>query len=111
MTTTIVRVENHEGNGDCQECQRHGLKWVLILSDGSRVGAECAKKILGLNVKPADYGNPIAGLALTASHTEYGTHFTLYTNDRKGVITRNGYPTTSGPVAWVTKEWQTRYAN
>lgn len=48
-TTTlhIAIIEDHEGDGECGNCGRTGLRWIATLSDGSKVGVECAKKLLG----------------------------------------------------------------
>jgi hypothetical protein len=52
---TLVKVEDHEGDGICQLCSRSGLRWLVALSDGSRLGLECAKKTMGWNLTRNDY--------------------------------------------------------
>lgn len=49
---TIVMILDHEYEGRCDECKREGLRWVARMSDGSGVGLECAKKILGYRPSP-----------------------------------------------------------
>lgn len=52
---TLVRVEDREGAGTCLVCGREGLRWVCVLSDGSQVGTECAKPVLGWKPTPQQY--------------------------------------------------------
>jgi hypothetical protein len=52
---TVMFVEDCEGDGTCLACGREGLRWILVLSDGSRVGSECAKAILGSYTWINDY--------------------------------------------------------
>lgn len=47
QTITVLKIEDHGGEGVCTACGKEGLRWVSTLSDGSRVGGECAKKIMG----------------------------------------------------------------
>ena len=54
-TVTLVKIEDHEGNGECRECGRTGLRWIATLSDGTHVGTECAKQILGWKPTPKTY--------------------------------------------------------
>ncbi len=54
-TIQIVKVEDREGNGECSACGRTGLRWTVIVSDGTAVGTECSKKILGIKISPRDY--------------------------------------------------------
>lgn len=54
-TLSLVRVEDREGEGVCQACDRDWLRWVCILSDGTEVGTECAKSLLGYKPTPKSY--------------------------------------------------------
>lgn len=44
---TLAKIEDHEGSGRCQACDREGLRWIAVLSDGSHLGLECAATVLG----------------------------------------------------------------
>lgn len=55
MKITLVKIEDREFEGRCGECGRCGLRWVAIMSDGSAVGLECAKKVMGYRPAPAKY--------------------------------------------------------
>lgn len=55
MTVRLEWVEDREGDGDCQSCGRTGLRWIAVLSDGSHVGVECAKRALGFKPTPKSY--------------------------------------------------------
>ncbi|ADA84007.1 hypothetical protein SCOOT17C_79 [Mycobacterium phage Scoot17C] len=48
----LVKVEDHEGTGECPACGRTGLRWICVMNDGSRAGVECAKKLLGYRPAP-----------------------------------------------------------
>jgi hypothetical protein len=50
-----VKVEDHEGHGICRQCDRENLRWIVTLSDGSTVGTECARTVLGYKPAPASY--------------------------------------------------------
>ncbi len=110
MTTTlsIEKIEDHEGNGHCQECHREGLRWICTLSDGSKVGTECAKKVLGWKPQPKHY-NWIGDFEIVAEHNERGTHFVMW--QRKGGIetreTRDGGLVAVGGVRqdWTRRGW------
>lgn len=54
-TPTLVRVDDREGEGRCDACEREGLRWVCVLSDGTEVGTECAKAALGYKPTPKAY--------------------------------------------------------
>lgn len=47
ITPHVVRLEDHEGDGTCLHCQRSGLRWIAVLSDGRTIGTGCARKVLG----------------------------------------------------------------
>lgn len=52
---TVARIDDHEGQGECGNCRRTGLRWIATLTDGSEVGLECAKQILGWKPRPVNY--------------------------------------------------------
>ena len=96
MTTTstphLVKVEDHEGTGTCGACDREGLRWVCILSDGSRIGTECAKKLMGWKMAPKAY-NWVADFEPVAEFVEYGATYVLWQYKRGAQTreTRNGH--------------------
>lgn len=106
-TLTVWKVEDHEGNGECRECGKTGLRWVTVLSDGSRVGGECAKRILGWAPTARKFGW-VTGKTAIAERTEFGARFVLWTNSAAtvGVISRNGVDVTSGPLEWVVDRYR-----
>lgn len=101
MTTTeklhVVRVEDHEGSGECANCPRTGLRWMVLLSDGSKVGTECAKRLLGWKITPKSYGW-VKNYKVIAEHTESGQTWTLYQHvaGERTVSTLNGALMTIG---------------
>jgi hypothetical protein len=107
-TVTLVKVEDHEGNGECSECGRTGLRWIATLSDGTTVGVECAKKVMGWKPAPKTYAWT-ADFAATAEHIECGETFILWTAKTGNATreTRNGNLTAVGGVrqAWTARGW------
>lgn len=59
-TPALSHYEDHEGDGTCSRCQREGIRWIAVLTDGTRVGGECAKKVLGHNIPSAKRLNWLA---------------------------------------------------
>jgi hypothetical protein len=109
---TVWRVEDHEGNGECQRCGKTGLRWVTYLSDGSRVGGECAKRLLGW--APTRKGfSWVTGLSVVAEGAMSPTQWvTLWSdaNGVKGVMAVNGNAQFVGPFAAAESEFQRRIA-
>lgn len=111
-TATLVKVEDHEGDGVCGRCDRTGLRWIATVQtpDGTfAVGLECAKIILGwrtasaVKFKWAEHFTPIA------THTEHGNTYVLWQHKR-GTATRdtlNGHLYRVGGVRadWVRDGW------
>ena len=100
MTTTkstaaklhVAKIEDHEGFGRCAECGREGLRWIVVLSDGTRVGTECAKRACGITVKPTAY-QWMADYVPVAEHSTKWETAVVYQH-RTGTRTRlvvNGY--------------------
>ena len=96
-----------EGEGCCQECGRTNVRWIAVLSDGSTVGSECAKKITGQAFSPAKYA-PLAGAVEVASGIDCGATWTLFANGPRGILTLNGMPQVVGSLASVTAEFNNR---
>ena len=108
-TLTITKIEDLEGDGQCGECGRNGLRWLATLSDGTRVGLECAKKVLGFRPKPLAY-DWIADYEISAEHSECGSHYVMW--QRKGNPgftreTKNGSLMQVGGVRadWIKRGW------
>lgn len=98
----IELIRDCEGAGRCGACQREGLRWVAQLSDGSHVGLECAKKVLGFRPAPKAY-NWIADYTLTGTHTTPWETVGFWTSKdgRSAAITVNGAAHQFGPTDYV----------
>lgn len=107
-TVTLARVEDREGEGTCAACGREGLRWIAILSDGTGVGLECAKRVLGFRPAPASY-NWIADFTAVAEHHDYAVVYVLWQHKRGNATreTRNGALTQVGGVRaeWARRGW------
>jgi len=107
-TLTITRIDDREGAGECSSCGRRGLRWIATLSDGSAVGLECAKKILGWKPTPTSY-NWIADFGPVAEHAEYGAVYVLWEHKTRNQTreTRNGTLISVGGCRadWTKKGW------
>lgn|SRR5574342_47012 len=110
MTTTLVisKIEDREFEGECGECGRHGLRWVAILSDGSAVGLECAKRVLGYRPAPATY-QWVSDFEPVAEHTEHAQTWVMWQR-KGGTATRetlNGRLVAVGGVRadWLKRGW------
>jgi hypothetical protein len=104
QTLTAVKVENCEGDGECSRCNRTGLIWVVTLSDGTRVGGECAKILLGWKPTKASH-SWVTGMTATAEKTVGARHIVLWVKGNRAAMAINGHLQTSGGVEWVTKEY------
>lgn len=106
---TVRKVEDYEGQGECSACGRRGLRWVVTISDGSRVGSECTKAILGWKVSTRGLKDWVPLYRVAAEHTDHGSHYVLWqsiagNNTRE---TQNGSLTMVGGVreSWVKRGW------
>jgi hypothetical protein len=107
MTTTqitVTRYEDHEGDGTCATCGREGLRWIVRLSDGSGVGTECAKAVLGHKPAPKDY-NWIADYIAVASVVAYGETMVLWQH-RTGSQTRETRNGQLSQIGGARKQWE-----
>lgn len=111
MTTTkihLVKIEDHEGDGRCGACGREGLRWIAVLSDGTQVGTECAKAVLGYRPTARDY-SWVVDYTAVAEHVEYGVTYIMWQHKRgaRTVATRNGVLDTVGGVRaeWTRRGW------
>jgi hypothetical protein len=107
-TITISRIDDTGSDGECSSCGRTGLRWIATLSDGTVVGLECAKQILGFRPAPKTY-NWIADFTAVAEHVEHEDTWVLWqhktgtqTRDtRNGVLMNIGGARTD----WTRKGW------
>lgn len=106
MKITLVKIEDREGQGECGQCGRHGLRWIAVLSDGSAVGLECAKKVMGHRPAPAKY-QWVEHYTAIAEHRGVDTVYVLWQHKsgRETRETRNGHLMT---VGGARKDWQER---
>lgn len=107
-TLTIARIDDHEGDGDCSNCGRTGLRWIATLSDGTKVGLECAKKILGFRPAPQKY-QWIADFTPIAEYVEYGSTYVLWKHKVGNGTreTRDGVLVSVGGCRndWIRRGW------
>ena len=101
---TITKVLDREGEGECQECGRTNVRWVAVLSDGSTVGGECAKKITGQVFSPTKYA-PLAGAREVISGLDCGTTWTVLEGPSRAFLAANGLPKASGSLACMLEEF------
>lgn len=108
---TVWKVEDHEGNGECQECHKTGLRWVTILSDGSKVGGECAKKILGWAPTAAKF-SWVTGLSSVEEATVSGERVVLWASEdgTRGAVSVDGRGQVMGPFDYCEQMYRERYA-
>ena len=101
----IVKIEDHEGNGHCQQCGRENLRWIATLTDGTRVGTECAKAIIGFKPAPKTY-TWVTGFTPVAEHTEVDTVWVLWRSENgRTALTLNG---ALWQMGGCDKEWTKR---
>ncbi len=105
---TVVKIEDHEGSGECQSCGRTGLRWIVTLSDGSKVGTECAKKVMGWTPAPKSYAW-VADYTPVAEHVIGAEHFIMWQHKHgnRTRMTINGVLYQDGGVRqdWIRKGW------
>lgn len=105
-TIHVVKVEDHEYEGTCGACGKQGVRWIVTLSDGSTVGGECAKRILGWAPTKASHGW-VTGMIPVQEATSFGDHWVLWQAKKgyKSVISRNGYAQAVGGTNAMLREW------
>lgn len=102
----LSHVENHEGDGTCGACAREGLRWIAVLSDGQRVGMECAKALLGFKPAPSSF-RWVEHFTLVATHTEGRQTFNLW-QARTGEQTRQTMNGNLDQIGGARSEWGRR---
>lgn len=105
-TVKIAKVEDHEGFGRCQECDREGLRWVITLSDGRQVGSECAKQALGFRIRPSEH-SWVTGFDAVAEHVEYGETRVLW-QSKTGAQSRETRSGLLVRVGGARREWESQ---
>lgn len=79
VTPHVVRLEDHEGDGTCTHCQRTGLRWIAVLSDGRTIGTGCARKVLGYPISTSAAATSwLSQFRPVAERTAFGHTFVLW---------------------------------
>ena len=101
---TVVKVLDREHEGVCQECDKQNLRWILVLSDGSTVGIECAKKLTGaaFTAKKVEW---VAGAVEVASGMDCGATVVLYRRGDGAVIAVDGRPMMTGGMEFMSAQF------
>jgi len=106
---TITKIEDREGQGICQHCSREGLRWIVILSDGSSVGLDCAKELTGCRSNGWNLQWTKAAIEM-AHGTDGFQFFTLYFNGREGFLVVDGRLSSMGDLKGCMDEFNRRIA-
>ena len=106
-TLTVHKVEDYEGDGECGHCDRKGLRWIVTLSDGSKVGSQCAKKLMGWKATPKNF-NWTARFNVVEEKTMNHGHYVLWQGKtgKGGVLMINGHATAFGGFAAIEREYR-----
>jgi len=109
---TVVRVEDCEYEGTCTMCGRENVRWIVIFDDGSRVGGECAKKILGWapTAKKFSWVTGMKPFITASSRMDGNVTVWKHENGVRGAISVNGYPQTFGGINWIVAEFEKKFA-
>lgn len=107
MTTIkLHKIEDYEGHGICRECGREGLRWIATLSDGSQVGLECSKRVLGFKPAPKAY-NWLADFRPVAEFNDCGNLHVMWQH-KAGTATRETLNGNLVQIGGVSAKWQQR---
>jgi len=103
-----VKIEDYEGNGTCSACGREGLRWIVTLSDDTRVGVECSAKVCGWRPTRKVYAWT-ADFVPVAEYRYAEVTFVLWHHKRGNATntTRNGHLVTVGGALreWARNGW------
>ena len=105
-TLTLSKIEDREGFGACGECGREGLRWIATLSDGSTVGLECSKKVLGFKPAPKTY-NWVPDFRPVAEFNDCGNVHVMWQH-REGSATRETLNGNLVQIGGVATKWRQR---
>jgi hypothetical protein len=104
---TVAKVEDYEGDGECGHCDRTGLRWIVTLSDGSKVGSECAKKLMGWKMSPKNYSWVNRFVPVAEKSMKHGNYVLWQGKTGKGgVLMVNGHATAFGGFAAIEREFE-----
>lgn len=108
---TVIKVTDYEYEGTCTACGKESVRWIVSLSDGSHVGGECAKKILGWAPTAKGF-SWVTGMTAIVEEIIEGQSIVVWADESNtsGVISVNGQPQQSGSMEWVRSEYASRYA-
>lgn len=109
---TVVRVEDHEYDGTCGMCGKEGVRWMVVLDDGSQVGGECAKKILGWapTSKKFSWVTGMTPVISASGRMDGNVTVWKHENGVRGAISVNGHPQTFGPIEWIFAQYAKTWA-
>lgn len=109
---SVSHVEDHQDrDGVCGHCQRENLRWIMVLSDGTKVGSSCMKKVLGWSVptKKIDWvvGKTLVATKVFTSGGETVTYTLWTTEGGRTSEARNGYLNSVGGARadWERRGW------
>lgn len=105
---SVVRIEDHDGTGYCGHCGRDGIRWAVVLSDGTVVGAECAKRRLGIPVPRVSEWAWVAKYDLVAAHTDERGRQSFMYQRKGGQGTREVVDGHLVQVGGVRQDWERR---
>jgi hypothetical protein len=111
MTTTklsIDKIEDREGDGTCRHCDREGLRWIFVLSDGTEIGSGCARKVLGFAPAPKAFAW-VSKFEAVATANGYTLYQSKTHGDAVMAIAQGANLVVNGPGAWVTSRWTGAY--
>jgi hypothetical protein len=80
----LVRIEDRSGTGTCGCCGREGLRWVYFLTDGTFVGSECAKKIMGHAIEPRSHARLTDFHVIAEHQNKFGVTYLLWEHNLGG---------------------------
>jgi hypothetical protein len=109
---TVVRVEDREYEGTCSMCGKESVRWIVVFDDGSQVGGECAKKILGWTPTAKKFSWVTGMTPVISGQDDCGQNIVVWKSKSgvRGVISVNGHPMTFGGFDSIMKDYQQRHA-
>ena len=108
---TVVRVEDREHEGTCGMCGKEGVRWIVVLDDGSQVGGECAKKILGWAPTSKKFSWVTGMTPVITAWSRMDGHVTVWQHENgvRAAISINGYPMTFGGINSILAEYAEKF--
>ena len=105
-------IQDCEYDGTCTMCGKEGVRWIVVMSDGSRVGGECAKKLLGWKPTAKNF-SWVTGMkpAFNVFVLGYGNVVVWKSkNQVTGAISVNGHPMMFGSIEFIAAQYNKIYA-